>query len=271
MTFQQLIETHLNRPDVVERLAAIRAMWDPVLDIVRQLHARLVDIARALEDSSASGVTQPYLVQQLKADPLVARGTAKLLVRHGNRVAAERRREPKAVKAIRILARSGRTNKAFDRNVAILLGAAKETTAIETLFGSAGLDELEFIEALKKAADSDPLWRETKCVEIAATVAPVMAVSRGRPMSAASAAHRFLVESLSEMGFERKTRVAYSYSSLEEDFVDPLTKATRLEFGDPDFDPRPTRRRQTRANREQTGKGSEAGIRPSSLIGSPNT
>ena len=270
MTFQQLIETHLNRPDVVERLAAIRAMWDPVLDIVRQLHARLVDIARALEESSASRGYEPYLVQQLKADPLVARGTAKLLVRHGNRVAAERRREPKAVKAIRFLARSGRTNKAFDRNVAILLGAAKETTAIETLFGSAGLDELEFIEALKKAADSDPMARD-QVVEIAATVAPVMAVSRGRPMSAASAAHRFLVESLSEMGFERKTRVAYSYSSLEEDFVDPLTKATRLEFGDPDFDPRPTRRRQTRANREQTGKGSEAGIRPSSLIGSPNT
>ena len=56
-------------------------------------------------------------------------------------------------------------------------------------------------------------------------------------MSAASAAHRFLVEGLSEIGSERKTPVAYSYSSLEEDFVDPLTKATRLEFGELDFDP----------------------------------
>ena len=82
LTIQQLIETHLNRPDVAERLAAIRAMWDPVLDLVRQLHARLVDMGRALEESPASPGYEPYLVQQLRADPLVARGMAKLFVRH---------------------------------------------------------------------------------------------------------------------------------------------------------------------------------------------
>jgi hypothetical protein len=233
-------------------------MRDPVLDTVRQFHARLVDIGRALEESPASPGYEPYLVQQLKAGPLVARGMAKLLVRHGNRVATERRREPEAVKAIRFLARPGRRNKAFDRKVAVLLSAAKETTAIETLFTKAELDEIVFIEELKKAADGDPRARD-RIVEIAATVARVMKVSRGRPMSAASAAHRFFVESLSEMGFERKTPLAYSYSSLEEDFVDPLTKATRLEFGDPHFDPRPTRRRQIRANRERTAKGIRGG------------
>ena len=171
MTIQQLIETHLNRPDVAERLAAIRAMRDPVLDIVRQLHARLVDIGRAWKSPPASPGYEPYLVQQLKADPLVARGMAKLLVRHGNRIAAERRRKPEAVKAIRFLARPGRSNKAFDRKVAVLLSAAKKTMAIETLFTNAGLNEIEFIKALKKAADGDPMARD-RVVEIAATVAP---------------------------------------------------------------------------------------------------
>jgi len=258
VTVQELIEAYLKRPEVAALLAAWRASWDPLIGVLQDCHARIMEIWRALDESPPSPGYEPYLVQLVGANPVVARGMAKLFVRHGKRVAAERRRQPEAVQAIRFLATSGRRNKAVGRNIAILLSVAKETTAIEMLFRSAALDEIEFIEALKKAADSDPMARD-RVVEIAATVAPVMVVSRGRPMSAASAAHNLLVESLSEMGFERKTPVAYSYSSLEEDFVDPLTKATRLEFGDPDFDPRPTRRRQIRANREQNRQGIRGG------------
>jgi hypothetical protein len=35
----------------------------------------------------------------------------------------------------------------------------------------------------------------------------------------------------------------YTYSPDLEDFTDELTKATRIEFGDPNFDPRPAVRR----------------------------
>jgi hypothetical protein len=242
MTIQELIEAHLNRPDVTERLAAMRAMWDPVVDKVRQLHGRLVDIGRALEESPASPGYEPYLVQQLKANPLVARGMARLLVRHGNRVADERRRQSEAVKAIRFLAKPGRRSKAFDRAVVALLRVAKETTAIETLFVSVGLDEAEFVDALKRVADGD-LAARNRVAEIAATIAPIMVVARGRPASAASAAHQFLIESLSESDRGRKTRLGYSYSDAKEDFTDSLTQATRREFGDYDFDPRPVCRR----------------------------
>jgi hypothetical protein len=31
---------------------------------------------------------------------------------------------------------------------------------------------------------------------------------------------------------------------VSDDYTDPLTRATRLAFGDPDFDPGPARRRQ---------------------------
>ena len=165
-----------------------------------------------------------------------------IAVRHGRRVATERRRQPEAVRAIRFLARPRRRNKPFDRNVAILLKAKEDTTAVQTLFCSAGLNEIEFVEALERAADGD-LAARNRVVEIAATVAPVMVVSRGRPVTAASAAHRFFAEILTEGNIERKMPLAYSYSDAEEDFVDPLTGATRLEFGDPDFDPRPARRR----------------------------
>jgi hypothetical protein len=207
MTIQELIVANLDRPDVAELLAAMRARWGPVLDVVRQLHARLIDIGRALKESPASPGYEPYLVQQLRADPLVARAMAKLLVRHGNRVAAERRREPEAVKAIRFLARPDRRDKAFDRKVAILLSAAEETTAIETLFRKSGVDETEFIKALEKAADGDSMARN-RVVEIAATMAPVMVVSRGRPVSAATAAHTLLVEGLSQAGYARKMPLA---------------------------------------------------------------
>jgi hypothetical protein len=38
---------------------------------------------------------------------------------------------------------------------------------------------------------------------------------------------------------------AYTWDDLAEDYVDELTQATRIEFGEPD--PRPARRRLTRA------------------------
>jgi hypothetical protein len=250
VTVQEVIEPYLNRPEVAARLAAWRSSWDPLIGVLQDCQARILDIWRMLEESPPSPGYEPYLVQQIGAAPVIARGMAKLLVRHGTRVAAERRRQPEAVKAIRFLATPGRRNKAFDRKVAFLLSAANETTAIETLFVRVGLDEIEFVDALRRAAEGDRTARN-RVVEIAATIAPVVEVPRGRPVSAASVAHRFLVDSLLEMGFERTTPLAYSYSSLEGDFVDPLTKATRLEFGDPDFDPRPTRR-QIKASREQT-------------------
>jgi hypothetical protein len=77
---------------------------------------------------------------------------------------------------------------------------------------------------------------------IAATVAPRLSVSRGRKISAASAAHEFVSEELGQ---------AYTFSPVLEDFTDELTKATRIEFGDPNFDPRPAVRRARAGQKRQ--------------------
>jgi hypothetical protein len=50
---------------------------------------------------------------------------------------------------------------------------------------------------------------------------------------------------------------AYTWSDEQEIFTDPLTNATRLEFGKPDFDPRPAYRR-VRANWAQNERRREA-------------
>ena len=71
------------------------------------------------------------------------------------------------------------------------------------------------------------------------SIAPHLLVSRGRKVSAASAAHEFLLEDFGEMTGWR----AYTWSFDEDGYTDPLTKATQLEFKNPDFDPRAAYRR----------------------------
>ncbi len=70
-----------------------------------------------------------------------------------------------------------------------------------------------------------------RVTEIAGILAPRLAVPRGRKASAASIAHEFW---LSNMG-KLTGRMSYTWDEARGDFTDPLTRATRLAFGDPDF------------------------------------
>jgi hypothetical protein len=66
-----------------------------------------------------------------------------------------------------------------------------------------------------------------------------LSIARGPKIGAASAAHEFLLAGfVSFMGPH-----AYTWSTLEDDFIDAVTEATRLEFDEPEFDPRPAHRR----------------------------
>jgi hypothetical protein len=66
-----------------------------------------------------------------------------------------------------------------------------------------------------------------------------LSVARGPKISAASAAHEFFLACLEGI----KEAQAYTWSAVLDDFCDSVTKATRLEFEEPHFDPRPARRR----------------------------
>jgi hypothetical protein len=67
-----------------------------------------------------------------------------------------------------------------------------------------------------------------------AKLKPHLPDPRGRRPKLISTAHEVFLEAA-----ER----AYTHNSLDDDFVDPAKRATRLAFHNPHFDPRPARRR----------------------------
>ena len=103
--------------------------------------------------------------------------------------------------------------------------------------GSSLLSTETLRDITARAVDGD----ETACyrlVEIARNLVPYLPDPRGRRVSRGTGIHLFLVSHLSFSGHPS----AYTWSDEKDDFVDPLTRATRVLLGDPDFDPRPAYR-----------------------------
>jgi hypothetical protein len=189
----------------------------------------------------------PWLVSQ-GWDPVLAWMMARLVVRHGKRVARDARWHTRVVKALRILADPGSKRLARTRKAAELLSAWKISGVIETLFDDSGLNVFEFIHLLEQAAarrDHD----KDRLTELAATVVRTAHPTRGRRVKPASASHQYLLENLAPVVANRQ---AYTWSGSEEDYTDPLTQATRREFRKADLDPRPARRR-AKARADATG------------------
>jgi hypothetical protein len=171
--------------------------------------------------------------------PLVARGMAKLAVRHGKRRAKESKRRRPVFDAIRFLGERKRQRRAILRRTELLLQAWKETSIIESCFDEIGLNETEFIRLLESVVEG----READCpriTEIAAMVSPRLFLLRGPKIGAASAAHEFILASDIEVSSRQRPD---TYRRRSSEYVDALTEATRREFDVPDFDPRSARRR----------------------------
>ena len=119
----------------------------------------------------------------------------------------------------------------------VLLAAEDDARMVSEIFRKAGLNGTEcseFVSLLSGAVDGGSLERE-RISELAAQVAPSLPSVRGRKVSPASAAHEGFLETADKLG----GRFGYRYSELDKDFIDERTKATRIEFDAPDFDPRP--------------------------------
>lgn len=194
----------------------------------------LGNILVTAEKSPPSKGYEPWLIEQ-GAQPVLARLLANLLVQHGNRVAAERRRIPNVVKAIRFLAKPGRRSAATFRYITFLMKEWNETSIIEEIFDAAGLHEFQFIRALEAFLEGKSAAGD-RVREIAASILPCLPSSRGRPITAVSAAHEFLLEHV------RGAR-SYTWNEIKEDFTDSLTMAARAEFDKRRFNPRPAFRR----------------------------
>ena len=91
---------------------------------------------------------------------------------------------------------------------------------------------MEFIGWLKSVVEGrEVAWR--RITEIAATIAPRLSIPRGPKISAASATHEVLLETVAELLAPR----AYTRDPIRENYTDRWTAATRQEFRDPDFNP----------------------------------
>ncbi len=189
-------------------------------------------------ESHPSKAYEPLLIEH-GAKPVWARPLASLAISRGFRVANESKREPAVVGAIRFFASPGRSRKAIIRRARVLLAAWNETSIVETIFDDGHLSE--FIGLLTSVIEG----REV--MEIAAAIAPGLSIPRGRKISAASAAHEFLLDEAPSV-----THVhGYTWDPITDDFSDPLTQATRREFGCAHFDPRPAHGRSKRRNAAQ--------------------
>jgi hypothetical protein len=141
---------------------------------------------------------------------------------------------------LRFLAQGNRRKRAILSRARVLLAAHDETSMLDEIFGKAVLntEQSELVDLLKVAVNGGPLERD-RIRKIAAEVAPSLPSARGRKVSAASAVHEQFLETVERYIGPR----GYTYSAYEDDFIDEQTNATRLEFGDPHFDPRPAYRR----------------------------
>jgi hypothetical protein len=158
-------------------------------------------------------------------------------VDQGKKIADESKRYREVVTAIRFLAKPNRSRWAVNRKIALLLVASRETRIIRAIFLEANLSDHILINMLPWATQNDAMAIEW-ILEIARMAAPRIRMRRGPKVTAASAAHELFLEKHGIRGAS-----AYSYSELEEDFIDEATKATRLEFPGTRFGPQPASRR----------------------------
>jgi hypothetical protein len=113
-----------------------------------------------------------------------------------------------------------------------------------------------------RGTDDGLISDATRLEEIAAIVVPRLKLRHGRRTRLASLAHERVLGMLAEMG---KSTV-YTWCESEEDFTDAATLATRRQFADSKFDPRPACRRRVRSERAaRSSQGSERAERSCNL------
>jgi hypothetical protein len=182
---------------------------------------------------------------------LAARGVAKIAVRHGRRRALESKLQRPVVDAIRFLALRKRQRRAVLRCAKIILAAWRSSTVIESMFASVNVDECKFMRLLEDAVDNDEIDYQ-RITDSATVIASRLSVARGPKVSAASAAYEFILNPEFEFSIPQCRHPTYPYGRAE--YINALTAATRLEFNEPNFDPRPAQRRTARKGRNSLGK-----------------
>jgi hypothetical protein len=140
------------------------------VDVVATYMALIPIIVSKISELPASQGYEPMLVEA-GWNPIVARATAALLVRHGRRCAEESSQQRPICDAIRFLAQRERQTRAILPRAKLLLRAWEETSIIETMFVDGNESDFEFIHLLESAVTGREIDRK-RIKEIAAKLLP---------------------------------------------------------------------------------------------------
>jgi hypothetical protein len=203
---------------------------------------KLLRLGEALERISAMPPVRGIepLLRKSSDELLTARMMAQLIVHLGHQWARERiELEKPLASELRRIVRSGINTKTFSsraRALHRLLSRGDVEPIIRTAFEKAGVPLYcdDFREIAGAAAARDP-QASAQLVEISRAVLPYLCDPRGRRVSAGTGIHLLLLH-------YHDGQRSYTWSPNDEDYVDPLTRATREFLNDPDFDPQPAYR-----------------------------
>jgi len=225
-----------DKPSIGSQFEANLRTLDPACDGPPEPGERLsVTLGRRMKYPGNRGYVK-YLVG-LGYNPHIAGFLAANAVAIGQRRERGARMFSKVSAAFRFIATPARGKKAFLRNARILLAASEQTSLLRLLFPERPLLELDFWRTLRWTIDGDESARQ-RLTEIAGEVAHRVSVPPGRKITAASAAHEYILDYA--LTFLRRK---YTRDPVESSYDDPLSQATQEEFGIRKFDPRPAYRR----------------------------
>jgi hypothetical protein len=122
------------------------------------------------------------------------------------------------------------------RRVKIFLNAWDQTCLLQELLENRNINASEFVGLLRAYESNDT---EAADQLTRATAQIHFSLRRGPKIGMASAAH----EAFIEFAVKVVEPGAYTWSDVEEDYTDPITEATRCEFGNRRFNPQSACRR----------------------------
>jgi hypothetical protein len=216
----------------------VETLADRIPAVIERVLIPACEMVERLDKLPPAPGYEPMLIER-GHHPLMARALSYWIIRSGKEEANKAKMQRIVVDALRFLAGPGRTKRSISRKAAMLLETWNTTSDLGDVFNGAHIRGFEFVEALEGAVRGD-LAACQRVTEVAAVLAPGLSVRRGPKASVPSIAHELLLTYVARNAGPK----SYTYDLVSEDYTDPLTRATRLAFGDPDFDPGPARRRQ---------------------------
>jgi hypothetical protein len=219
-------------------LKRVQAFVENLTKVVERVVMSACEMVDRLDKLPPAPGYEPMLIER-GHHPLMARSLSYGIIHSGKDEANKAKMQRIVADAIRFLAKPRRKKGSISRKAAMLLKVWNTTSNLSDAFNGVGVSVFGFVEALEGAVRGD-LAACQRVTEVAAAVSPGLSVRRGPKASAPSFAHELLLTYVANMAGPK----AYTHDHVSEDYTDPLTRATRLAFGDPDFDPGPARRRQ---------------------------